>query len=93
MSFFTGNQIYKAEAQIWETIEKMDRYIYGITKIHIAHWPNNVRTICFNCKRLKPKILKDKASEIKYDFDVYIPELLNRGVNKIKQGAKQITGN
>ena len=93
MSFFTGNQIYKAEDQIWKAIDKLDRYVYGIASVHIAHWPNNVRALCFNCKRLKPKVLKDKASEIKNDFEVRIPEILNRGINQIKEGAKQISGN
>jgi hypothetical protein len=85
---FMGRDLYGAMDKMWDTVYKYDSYIYGYTGFHIAHYPKNIRNLCYNCKRMKINALKNKVSEINYDFLVKMPELLNKGVVEMDRGGQ-----
>jgi hypothetical protein len=80
--------LYGSMDKLWDTLYEYDAYIYGYTGFHIAHYPKNIRNLCYNCKRMRINALKNKVSEINYDFLVKMPELLNKGVVEMDNGGK-----
>lgn len=85
---FMKRDLYKSMDKLWNTVYEYDAYIYGYTGFHIAHYPKNIRNLCYNCKRMKITALKNKVSEINYDFLVKMPELLNKGVVEMDRGGQ-----
>ena len=84
---FMKIDLYKNMDNLWDKIYEYDAYIYGYTGFHIAHYPKNIRNLCYNCKRMKINALKNKVSEINNDFLVKMPELLNKGVVEMNRGG------
>jgi hypothetical protein len=75
--------------KLWEKIYEADKYVYGYTGIHIAHYPKGIRDLCYNCKRMKTDALKDKVKQISYDFSTKMPILLGAGVKQMQTGASE----
>ena len=86
--FYKG--IYRYEKDVWKLIAKVDAYFYSIFQFHFLKWPRSVRNLCYNCKRLKVKVLKNKAKEVDNDFKTKIKEDLRRGIKTIERGANKI---
>jgi hypothetical protein len=84
---FMKIDLYKNMDNLWDKIYEYDAYIYGYTGFHIAHYPKNIRNLCYNCKRMKINALKNKVSEINNDFLVKMPGLLNKGVVEMNRGG------
>ena len=73
---FGKTDLYDFHDKIWNTIYAIDKDFYGTFGFHFAHYPDNIKNMCYNCKRLKVVALKNKSDQINYDFDTYMPELL-----------------
>jgi hypothetical protein len=84
---FMKRDLYGTVDRLWDKIYEYDAYIYGFAGFHIAHYPKNIRDLCYNCKRMRIDALKNKVSEINYDFLVKMPELLNKGVVEMNRGG------
>ena len=67
-----------------------DAFFYGAFGFHLIKWSKSVRDQCYNCKRLKTSVLKNKAKEVDYDFKVGIPKLIKKGTDRIMKGGKQM---
>jgi hypothetical protein len=83
-----GNDLYKTHDEIWNVIYYIDDEFYKTFGFHFAHYSKNITDSCYNCKRLKIVALKSKSSQINYDFETKIPELLQSGMQEILDGAK-----
>jgi hypothetical protein len=86
---FLGRDLYALEAYIWSFVYTADSYCYQYTGIHFAHYPKNVRNLCYNCKRLKTSVMREKGKEINDDFVKKIPGLLLRGIKTMSNGSNQ----
>ena len=82
-----GQDLYTGQKKIWDTIYWIDDTFYNNTGFHFAHYPKNVVDMCYSCKRLKILALKNKSSQIKYDFEKNLPSLLQSGISEIRYGA------
>jgi hypothetical protein len=76
--------------KFWKAMEAVDNQCMYYAGFHIIHYPKNVRTKCYVCKRLKQSVIVNKANDIDYDFKVALPEILNRGVKTIETGGREI---
>jgi hypothetical protein len=88
--YMFGLDLYPVEKQIWDIMEKIDRFVFKMASFHIIHWPKSVRDKCYNCKRLKMSVLTNKAKEVDYDFKVKIPQIMRRGVDRINKGKREL---
>jgi hypothetical protein len=86
------NDIYDAEKMIWDKIYQADELIYYYIGFHIAHYPKNVRDLCYNCKRMRVTALKNKVAQINDDFNVKMPLLLQKGVVEMQGGGNKFKG-
>jgi hypothetical protein len=91
-SIMNDNSIYKIEKMIWDKIYEADELIYYYLGFHIAHYPKNVRDLCYNCKRMRVTALKNKVAQINDDFNVKMPILLQKGVIEMKGGGDKFKG-
>jgi hypothetical protein len=82
-----GQDLTAGQQQIWDTIYWIDDKFYNNTGFHFAHYPKNVADMCYSCKRLRVLALKSKSSQIKYDFETKLPELLQAGIQEMIDGA------
>jgi hypothetical protein len=87
-----GNKAYELEEQLWKIIYDGDSYVYGLTGIHYAHYPKNIRDLCYNCRRMRVTALKNKVQEINNDFNVKMPNLLRKGVVEMQNGGDRFKG-
>ena len=83
--------IYSQEAKIWSQIHDLDQMNYNYTGIYLTRWPRTIRDLCYNCKRLKVSVLNQKAKDINDDFNIKMPELLNKGVRKMQESGDDFT--
>ena len=88
--FYPG--IYKLESSFWKNINRLDNLNYNYTGVYFTRWPRDIRELCYNCKRLKVKVLKQKAQDVDDDFNIKMPQILQKGVNRIKQGGDDFLG-
>lgn len=84
---WTGQDLTVGQQKIWDTIYWIDDKFYNNTGFHFAHYPKNVSDMCYSCKRLRVLALKSKSSQIKYDFEKKLPELLQAGIQEMINGA------
>lgn len=92
MKTFLFRDMYSMETMVWDTLEKVDSYIYQYVGVHISHYPKNIRDLCYNCKRMKVDALKDKVNQINYGFSTKMPNLLQAGVKQMRQGGDDFAG-
>jgi len=90
LSSFLKINLYPTEKKIWGYAEWIDSKIYTAVGFNLLRWPKNIRDQCYNCKRLKTKVLINKAREIDYDFKVGIPKILKKGTDRIKKGGEEM---
>jgi len=89
---FAYNKVYKYEAMFWSNINKLDNLNFSYTGIYFTKWPKNIRDLCYNCKRLKVQVLKNKAQDVDDDFNYKMPRILQKGVNRMKHGGDELLG-
>lgn len=89
---FGETDLYKTHDKIWDTIYAIDADFYDLFGFHFAHYPKNVKNMCYNCKRLKILALKNKSNQIDYDFKYNLPNMLNDAKNTINDGSKDFFG-
>ena len=58
--------------------------------ISFIHYPKEIREMCYICKRLKPDVINDKASNIDRIFKKEIPGFFGVGNKLIMSGANKI---
>ena len=87
--FICGRDMYPAETSLWGGLEVIDNYSFNYLGFHLIHYPKVVRNDCYNCKRLKVSVLKAKAADVAYDFNVKIPDIMQGGVRQITKGKHQ----
>jgi len=85
------NDIYSQVDKIWNQIRDLDQMNYNYTGVYLTRWPRTIRDLCYNCKRLKVSVLNQKAKDINDDFNIKMPELLNKGVDKMKASGNDFT--
>lgn len=84
---YAGQDLYIGQKKIWDTIYYMDNEFYNTMGFHFAHYPKNVADMCYSCKRLRVLALKSKSSQINYDFETKMPQLLQAGIQEMIKGA------
>jgi hypothetical protein len=56
------------EKQFWDKIEDFDQTIYKYTKVHVIHYPKQIRELCYNCQRMKtitlPKVIVEYIQDL-----------------------------
>jgi hypothetical protein len=85
-----GVNLYPLEKKVWESLDKLDRYVVGNLGFHIIYWPKAIRNQCFNCKRLKIDILMQRAGDVGDDFFVKIPALIKNAIPLFITGANEL---
>jgi len=85
-------KVYNLETKFWDNINKLDNLNYKYTGVYFTRWPKKIRDLCYNCKRLKVQVLKNKAGDVQDDFDIRMPRLLQAGVNRMKKGGDELLG-
>ena len=86
------DEAYKMEQMIWDKIYEGDAIVYKYTGVHYAHYPKNIRDLCYNCKRMRATALKNKVQQINYIFDQEIPKKLQKGVGEMQRGGDKFKG-
>jgi hypothetical protein len=86
---FFYRKIYEIESKFWGNIRKADNLFNSYTGVFLTRWPKKIRDMCYNCKRLKVSVLKGKAKDIDDDFNYRMPEILQKGVNRMKKGGDE----
>jgi hypothetical protein len=89
---FGETDLYKTHDKIWDTIYAIDESFYGIFGFHFAHYPKNIKNMCYNCKRLKIVALKNKSNQVNYDFNINLPNMLNDAKKTMDEGASDFIG-
>jgi len=89
MKTFLRMDLYRTLDKLWEKVYEADKYVFGLTGFHIAHYPKNVRDLCYNCKRMKVNALKNKVNQINYDFNQKLPDLLQSGIKGMQDGSNE----
>jgi hypothetical protein len=89
MKTFLRMDLYGTLDKLWEKVYEADKYVFGLTGFHIAHYPKNVRDLCYNCKRMKVNALKNKVKQINYDFNQKLPDLLQSGIKGMQDGSNE----
>jgi hypothetical protein len=84
--------VYKIETLFWKQVHKLDNLNYKYTHIYFTRWPKEIRDLCYNCKRLKVQVLKRKAQDVDDDFNIKMPQLLKKGVDRMKKGGDELLG-
>jgi hypothetical protein len=85
-----GINLYGIVDNIWIAFDDLDTYVYTLAGFHIIHYPKSIREQCYVCKRLKVKVLTNKAHDISDDFKYKIPEIMTRGIATINQGKREL---
>ena len=85
-----GINLYPVEKGVWDSLEKLDRYVVGNAGFHIIYWPTSIRDNCFNCKRLKVDVMMQRAGDVSDDFFVKIPYLIRNAIPLFITGAGQL---
>jgi hypothetical protein len=85
-----GINLYPVEKGVWDSLEKLDRYVVGNAGFHIIYWPKSIRDNCFNCKRLKVDVMMQRAGDVSDDFFVKIPYLIRNAIPLFITGANQL---
>lgn len=85
-----GLPSYTWEKQAWDLVETLDTYVYGLSSIHISHYPKNIRNKCYNCKRLKPNVLTKRAKVLNDDFKGPIKDILSDGIRETEEGVMDL---
>lgn len=89
--WFVYPQIFELEKIVWaKIIHPIDDKFFSYVGFYLTRWPRSVRDLCYNCKRLKVSVLKQKANDVDYDFKRGIPKLLQKGTDRIKKGGEEI---
>jgi hypothetical protein len=89
---FLYKGVYKMEALFWKYVNKLDNLNFSYTGFYVTRWPLEIRNLCYNCKRLKVQVLKNKAQDVNDDFDIRMPQILQKGVNRMKRGGNELLG-
>ena len=90
LASFLRINLYPTEKKLWGYAQWVDSKIYTVAGFNVLRWPKNIRDQCYNCKRLKTSVLKNKAKEVDYDFKVGIPKLIKKGTDRIMKGGNEI---
>jgi hypothetical protein len=90
LASFLRINLYPTEKKLWEYAQWVDSKIYTVAGFNLLRWPKNIRDQCYNCKRLKTSVLKNKAKEVDYDFKVGIPKLIKKGTDRIMKGGNEM---
>jgi hypothetical protein len=83
----TGFDLTEYENKVWAGIFYLDDELKRASGFNMFQYAPTIKDSCYNCKRLKVLAVKNKASEINYDFTERLPPLLNAGGNKMKKGG------
>jgi hypothetical protein len=85
-----GLPSYDFENFFWSKMETLDRLIYTYIRVHIIHWPKNIRDKCYNCKKLKITAFAKKLSGYSDDLiDDIIPHMVG-GLQEMLGGVEKI---
>jgi hypothetical protein len=80
-----GHDLTDFENQVWSYIYDIDM----MTGIHAFKYSKDINNRCYNCKRLKVLALKNKSEQINNDFVQNLPQLLNKGSDRMKKGGDE----
>jgi hypothetical protein len=88
---FFGKDLETDQSKVWDSIYAIDKQFHNTYGFHFAHYSKDIIDTCYSCKRLRVLALKSKASQIKYDFETQLPQLLQAGVQEMINGANLIS--
>jgi hypothetical protein len=91
--YMVGIDMYKIGDMLWNSIAvPINSLIYNVAGFDIIYYPRPVRDLCYNCRRLKTSALENRSKQMKTDFEEIIPRIANRGIDKMKEGGRDIMG-
>lgn len=88
----TFKDIYKYEAYFWSQIRGYDNLFCDRFGFYLTRWPKPIRDQCYNCKRLKTRVLREKADEIGTFNDRVVLKTTLGGFNQLIRGVKEMVG-
>lgn len=89
IKLFIYKNIYFWEDKFWLSVRRIDNKLFTYIGFYLTKWPRNIRDLCYNCKRLKVKVLKNKAEDVNNDFNHKMSVLLQKGIDKMQYGANE----
>jgi hypothetical protein len=85
---FVGINLYLIQDKIFGLAKDFNDFVYGIVGFDLIYWPQYIRNKCYNCKRLKVKVMVNKAQELGDDFMYKVAPKIWPGIEMIMRGAK-----
>ena len=85
-----GVNLYWLETKIWDIIEDIDCFVFGLTKFHLFHYPDYIQESCYNCCRVTQAAIKRKGDAVMDDINEYAPQLLYPGIDLLTQGGTHL---
>ena len=77
-----GNDI---EKRMWSILDTADRWTISNLGFHIIHFSKPVRDMCYNCKRLRPRVFVGKSLDMVDDIVDLLPLMIG-GLVEMVQG-------
>jgi len=87
---FIGINLYSIQDKIFGLAKDFNDFVYGIVGFDLIYWPPYVRNKCYNCKRLKVKVMVNKAQQLGDDFMYKVAPKIWPGIQMVMQGAQEI---
>jgi hypothetical protein len=87
-----ASKIYTYEKYFWKQVRGYDNLFCDRFGFYLTRWPKNIRDQCYNCKRLKFRILREKADEIGTFNDKVVFKTTMSGLNHLIDGVKDMVG-
>jgi hypothetical protein len=81
--------LYPVEKQIWDGLYWVDNKIYINIGFNVLKWPKEIRGKCYDCKRLKTRVVNERARAVHDDFTINIKNDMWAGIDQMNHGAAE----
>ena len=92
MFTFLGIDLYPHESRVFEGLNALDAFLYGIIGFSILHYPKHIRQDCYSCIRLRPQVIRYQAKQVGKTFRAQGDKFTDDGAEKRKNpnGEKHV---
>ena len=84
MFTFLGIDLYPHESRLFEGLNALDAFLYGIIGFSILNYPKHIRQDCYSCIRLRPQVIRYQAKEVGKAFRKQSSKFTDEGAEKRK---------
>lgn len=92
MFTFLGIDLYPHESRVFEGLNALDAFLYGIIGFSILRYPKHIREDCYSCIRLRGQVITYQTKEVGKAFRKQAGKFVDPGAEKRKDpnGKKHV---